>query len=147
MKNSKPAIPFSFFLYLWNMSKMPFSAKKLKFFEKLKNALCWRWKSAFGVRWMADYIKKWCPLLWKHHSTYLLVVFAISATALLVSVIVWIHLIGAIVVIFSIRRIIWIVLICVITQLTTGMGISGHAFSFAHNMISFLLIVFFIGKI
>ena len=52
MKNSKSAIPFSFLsLYLWNTAEMSFFCKKVKnFFEKLKNALCRRWKSAFKVR-------------------------------------------------------------------------------------------------
>ena len=70
--------------------------------------------------------------------------FTVSATALLIGTVVRIHLIGAIIVVCSIRRIIRVVLVRVVVELTTGMSIFGHAFTFAHNMISFQLIVFFI---
>lgn len=61
-------------------------------------------------------------------------VFAIAITALVISAVVRIHLIGAIVVICSVGRIVRIVLIRVVVKLATGMSITGHTFSFAHDI-------------
>ena len=63
----------------------------------------------------------------------LLAVFAITTTAVLVSFVVRIHLIGAVVVIRSVGWIVRIVLIRVVVKLATGMSITGHTFSFAHD--------------
>ena len=52
----------------------------------------------------------------------------------MISAVVRIHLVGAIVVIRSVGRIVRIVLIRVVIKLATGMSITGHTFSFAHDI-------------
>ena len=52
----------------------------------------------------------------------------------MISAVVRIHLVGAIVVIRSVGRIVRIVLIRVVVKLATGMSITGHTFSFAHDI-------------
>ena len=52
----------------------------------------------------------------------------------MISAVVRIHLVGAIVVICSVGRIIWIVLIRVVVKLATGMSIAGYTFSFTHDI-------------
>ena len=52
----------------------------------------------------------------------------------MISAVIGIHLVGAIVVICSVGRIVRIVLIRVVVKLATGMSITGHTFSFAHDI-------------
>ena len=52
----------------------------------------------------------------------------------MISAVVWIHLIGAIVVICSVGRIVRIVLIRVVVKLATRMSVTGYTFSFAHDI-------------
>ena len=62
-----------------------------------------------------------------------LAVFTVAVTALVISAVVGIHLVGAIVVIRSVGRIVRVILIRVVVKLTTGMSIAGYTFSFAHD--------------
>ena len=52
----------------------------------------------------------------------------------MISAVVRIHLVGAIIVIRSVRRIVRVVLIRVVVKLATGMSITGYTFSFAHDI-------------
>ena len=63
-----------------------------------------------------------------------LAVFTVAVTALVISAVVGIHLIGTIVVICSVRRIVRVVLIRLVVKLTTGMSVTGYTFSFAHDI-------------
>jgi hypothetical protein len=63
-----------------------------------------------------------------------LAVLTVAVTALVISAVVGIHLIGTIVVIRSVRRIVRVVLIRVVVKLTTGMSVTGYTFSFAHDI-------------
>ena len=63
-----------------------------------------------------------------------LALFAVAITALVVSAVVRIHLVGAIIVVRSVRWIVRVVLIRVVIKLNTGMSITRYTFSFAHDI-------------